>query len=357
MKTIRKMFVEFKSTFVSDDVLKENESHANVVVATVMINLFFVFLIGWILSILGIIEQESIIMTYYVIFSGIILGIPATVCFIFKGEKSWFKYLLLIALILVLSRVANNLSYITALIMVIPVILSARYYNKNYTIMIALITVISFIIFAFINGVNYISNPRSLVLVVLLYYVIVFACVQISRSGKNMIERQNEISKKATRIETELNLANEIQKNMLPSIFPPFPEHEEIDIYAKMIPAKEVGGDFYDMFLIDDNHLAICVADVSGKGVPASLFMMISKILIKNVSNMEQNIEVVFTRVNNMLCDGNEVGQFVTAWFGVLDLRNGHIEYVNAGHNPPLLYSNKTGKFDYFRIGNFILVF
>ena len=123
MAQFRKMFDEFKSTFITDDVLKENEWHANVVVATVMLNLFLVILVSWILGMFGIIEQESIIMTYYVIFSGLILVIPAIICFIFRGEKSWLKYLLLIALILVLSKVSNSLSYISALFMVIPVIL------------------------------------------------------------------------------------------------------------------------------------------------------------------------------------------------------------------------------------------
>jgi len=183
----------------------------------------------------------------------------------------------------------------------------------------------------------------------LVYNIVAFACVQISQSGKNMFEKQEKISRKSARIETELSLASEIQKNMLPSIFPPFPEHKEFDIYALMTPAKEVGGDFYDMFLIDNDHLAICMADVSGKGVPASLFMMISKILIKNVSSIDKETNVALTRVNNMLCDGNKLGLFVTAWFGILDLTNGHLEFVNAGHNPPLLYSNKTGNFDYLR--------
>ena len=88
-----------------------------------------------------------------------------------------------------------------------------------------------------------------------------------------------------------------------------------------MTPAKEVGGDFYDMFLIDDDHLAICMADVSGKGIPASLFMMTSKNLIKNISGLESEIDNAFMRVNNMLCEGNEAGLFVTCWFGILDLR------------------------------------
>ena len=349
MGQIKKMFVEFRSIFSSEDVLKENETHANVVVATTMLNLFIVILVSWILNRIGIIQTEAINMTRFLIFSSITLGIPATICFIFKGKKKWLKYVLLIAFIITLSNVDKNMTYITSLLMVIPVILSARYYSKKFTINIATVTMLAFVISAFISGVNYLVKLNELITVILLYYVIVFASVQISRSGKNMIERQQEITKKGARIETELNLANAIQSNMLPSIFPPFPEHEEIDIYAKMIPAKEVGGDFYDMFLIDDNHLAIAMADVSGKGVPASLFMMISKILIKNISSIEKEVDNVFYRVNNMLCDGNKIGLFVTAWLGVLDLRNGQLEFVNAGHNPPLVYSNKIGEFEYLK--------
>ena len=184
---------------------------------------------------------------------------------------------------------------------------------------------------------------------ILVYNILAFACVQISQSGNNMLEKQKKISEKGARIETELYLANAIQKSMLPSIFPPFPEHKEIDIYAAMIPAKEVGGDFYDMFLIDENHLAICVSDVSGKGVPASLVMMIAKILIKNTVKLDYDVDKAFTRVNNMLCDGNTTGIFITSWFGIIDLRNGKVEYVNAGHNPPLIYSKKENKFTYLR--------
>jgi len=346
---IRKMFNEFKSVFTSTDVLKENESHANGVVATTMLNLFVVILISWILSMFGIIKSETLNMTRFVLFSMVILLIPAIICFFLKGEKSWLKYILLIGFIMTLSGIDKQMTHITALLMVVPVILSARYYSKNFTIFVSTLTMVSFIISAFFSGINYIAKPQELTTVILLYYVIVFASVQIARSGKNMIEKQQEITKKGARIETELNLANDIQKNMLPSIFPPFPEHEEIDIYAKMTPAKEVGGDFYDMFLIDDDHLAIAMADVSGKGIPAALFMMISKILIKNISSIEKEVNNIFTRVNNMLCDGNKVGLFVTAWFGVLDLKNGNLEFVNAGHNPPLIYSNKTREFEYLK--------
>ena len=140
------------------------------------------------------------------------------------------------------------------------------------------------------------------------------------------------------------------------SSFPAFPEHSEIDIYAISVPAKEVGGDFYDMFLVDDNHLAVCIADVSGKGVPSALFMMVSKILIKVITDEGGKVNEVITRVNNILSNGNKIGLFITAWFGVLDLKTGVIEFVNAGHNPPLIYSSKRGSFEYLRTkANFVI--
>ena len=156
-----------------------------------------------------------------------------------------------------------------------------------------------------------------------------------------MIEKQKEITQKGARIETELNLANAIQKNMLPSIFPPFPSHKEIDIYAQMTPAKEVGGDFYDMFLIDDDHLAICMADVSGKGVPAALFMMVTMILINERAMMGGgNAEDIVEFVNKRICSHNEAEMFVTMWLGVLEISTGKVRAVNAGHDDPVIYRN-----------------
>ena len=139
------------------------------------------------------------------------------------------------------------------------------------------------------------------------------------------------------RIATELNVAATIQASMLPCIFPPFPDRKEFDIYASMLPAKEVGGDFYDFFLIDENKLAVVIADVSGKGVPAALFMVIAKTLIKNNACAGQSPGEVFETVNNMLCENNEAGMFVTALMGYLDLQTRQFSYVNAGHNLPLL--------------------
>ncbi|MDO5435095.1 MAG: SpoIIE family protein phosphatase [Clostridia bacterium] len=154
--------------------------------------------------------------------------------------------------------------------------------------------------------------------------------------------------KEKERIAGELEAGANIQRYMLPGRFPAFPERDEFDIYARMVPAREVGGDFYDFFLVDEQHLAVVIADVSGKGVPAALFMATAKMLIKNHAQMGMEPCDVFTAVNKLLCEGNETSTFVTAWMGVLDLADGTLKYVNAGHNPPLIGRN-DGSFMYLK--------
>lgn len=146
-----------------------------------------------------------------------------------------------------------------------------------------------------------------------------------------------KLSTEKERIGAELELARNIQANMLPNIFPPFPERTEFDIFASMTPAKEVGGDFYDFFLIDDDHLGIAIADVSGKGVPAALFMMVSKILVNNYAAMESSPAKVLEQVNTQICKHNQEDMFVTVWFGVLEISTGKVTAANAGHEYPII--------------------
>ena len=152
------------------------------------------------------------------------------------------------------------------------------------------------------------------------------------------ISNLSQVTAEKERIGTELNIATQIQADMLPSIFQAFTERDEFDIYATMAPAKEVGGDFYDFFMIDEKHLAIVVADVSGKGVPAALFMVIGKTLIKDHTQVNPDLGQVFTEVNNLLCEANSEGLFITAFEGVLDLETGEFVFVNAGHEQPYIY-------------------
>lgn len=145
----------------------------------------------------------------------------------------------------------------------------------------------------------------------------------------------------------DLAVASNIQKNILPKIFPYLPERKEFDLYATMTPAKEVGGDFYDFFMIDDDHIAIVIADVSGKGMPAALFMMVARTLIKNQSqgaSFSKDPKDVLAEVNNQLCEGNEMGLFVTAWLGIITLSTGKLEYASAGHEYPA-FSSGGGDF------------
>ena len=139
------------------------------------------------------------------------------------------------------------------------------------------------------------------------------------------------------RMESELNIGAEIQMSMLPLVFPAFPERADFDVHAALYPAREVGGDFYDLFLIDDNHFCFCVGDVSGKGVPAALFMAVTKTLIKSRAANDLSPASILSHVNSELSQRNESCMFVTVFLGILDLRSGDVTYGNAGHNPPYL--------------------
>jgi len=162
---------------------------------------------------------------------------------------------------------------------------------------------------------------------------------------RESIETNVRVSAEKERIEAELNVAQRIQIAMLPCIFPPFPDRKEFELFANMEAAREVGGDFYDFYLVDDDHLAVTIADVSGKGVPAALFMVIAKTLLKNSVQSGLCVSEVFNTVNNMLCEHNEANMFVTAFLGVYEISTGIFKYVNAGHNPPLV-CRKGGSFE-----------
>ena len=150
------------------------------------------------------------------------------------------------------------------------------------------------------------------------------------------------------RMGTELSIASRIQEDSIPSIFPAYPDRKEFDIYASMTPAKEVGGDFYDFFLIDDDHLGLVMADVSGKGVPAALFMMVTKILVSEIAKTGVPTNEVLATVNNRICSHNKAGMFVTVWLGILEISTGILRASNAGHEYPAI-KRANGKFELFK--------
>ena len=157
------------------------------------------------------------------------------------------------------------------------------------------------------------------------------------------IENLTTVTAEKERISTELNVATQIQADMLPRIFPAFPDRKEFDLFAVMDPAKEVGGDFYDYFFIDDDHLALVMADVSGKGVPAALFMVIAKTLLEVRTQSGGSPKEILADVNNRLCEGNEAELFVTTYLGILTISTGHLISANAGHENPAIYRKGEG--------------
>lgn len=163
------------------------------------------------------------------------------------------------------------------------------------------------------------------------------------------------IDEAAARFDKDLEIAKTIQRSALPSVFPPYPNRKDFSIFASMDAAKEVGGDFYDFYMLDEENIAFVVADVSGKGIPGAMFMMTSKTLIKSHAESGLPVDQVFTQVNAQLCENNEAEMFVTAWLGVLNLKTGLIKYVNAGHNPPAI-KHSDGTYEYIKgKANFVL--
>lgn len=160
-------------------------------------------------------------------------------------------------------------------------------------------------------------------------------------SLKEYIRNLTETTVAKERIQSELKVATDIQASLLPRIFPPFPDRAEFDIYASMDPAKEVGGDFYDFFFIDEHNLCFLIADVADKGVPAALYMMVAKTLLKSEGQRLGEPELILSCVNNILAEDNDNCMFVTVFCAILDTRNGEVRFANAGHNPPLLIASQ----------------
>ena len=158
-----------------------------------------------------------------------------------------------------------------------------------------------------------------------------------------LLEEKHREDAKRERLENELQMAAQIQASMLPRTFPAFPERKEFDLFASMDPAKEVGGDFYDFFLIDEDHLGLVIADVSGKGIPAALFMMVSKAMLKNSALSGQSPAAVLESVNRQVCENNQEDMFVTVWLGVLEISTGRLTAANAGHEYPALKAPDGG--------------
>lgn len=377
-----KIYKKLQSLFKEDDVLWNNEIQANLFVSTCLLFLAIVLVASFGLAYVGVFDVPIERML-----SVLILNIPLLIggnllsaCF--KGKKPWIKWVLCLISISTAAGLCSVISIFVTLIICIPVALSVRYYSREFTNMVAFLTVIGMAISEFVYAkigmldLNLVSVPNSANLFIgeeglreavlgtnydtkqylinlfrgsfmprlLLFIIVAIICSELARRAHEMVLDQAEISKKTEGVKTELDMATKIQSAVLPKIFPAFPTRPDLDIRATMDPAKEVGGDFYDYYLLDEDHLLMVIADVSGKGVPAALFMMISKILIKTYAYMLKTPEKIAAAVNEQLCEGNDVEMFVTAWIGVLEISTGILRAVDAGHEYPIV---KHGQGDY----------
>lgn len=386
-KKIKTVAEKIKKTVLLEDdsILWKSEIEGNKLVTKVMLFLAILLVGTYFATKAGLFVIEMKYMKPVLILGLVEIFIPYVICKIFKGERKWIKAMLLLSIILVCAQVDSVLTYDVPIIMSIPAVLSIRYYDKRVTITTSVITALAFAVscwYGCLHGqlnlckvplqtgdvINIVDNSlrasvslhgfdmdayvlRSLRLAFLpklmIYSVIAVISTVIAGVGREMVFAQDHESRKHERIASELDLASDIQGNMLPKIFPDSAEKVDYALYAKNVPAKEVGGDFYDFFKVDENTIAIVMADVSGKGVPAALFMVIAKTLIKDHAQLGVGPAETFTRVNNLLCEGNDAGLFVTAWFGILDLNSGKLTYVNAGHNPPLI--KHDGSYEYLK--------
>ncbi len=308
------------------------------------------------------------------------------VCRAVKYRAWWLKHLLMLAIILVYARLDCVVTHKAAILMVLPVVLSSRYFSRRLTVFTSLVSTVAFAasaVYGATHGMinlNIVTMDAGITMTTtggflgdtvknagvsdamlikntmlfdylprwLMFSIATIVSCNIARRGRDMVVTQHDKDVETARISTELNLATRIQADMVPNIYPAFPDRREFDVYATMDPAKEVGGDFYDFFLIDDDHLCLVMADVSGKGVPAALFMMASKIILANNAMIGKSPAQILTDTNAAICSHNREEMFVTVWLGILEISTGKLVAANAGHEYPVV-KHGDGSFEVLR--------
>ena len=374
MKTRLGAFFERMSKIYEEDGLfHDTEVQANELIVRVLIANAIIIVLILVAVIAGVFPVSGLILPRLgtALVEILILG---AISYKVKQDAWWLKYVLLLGLMTVYAQLDSLLTHKVAILMVIPVLCSSRYFSRILTIAMAGLSTVVFFVSGFLGAyfgwinMNDVRLPVgttftdkgiwlgsgieetldraqyardtllfSYVPKLLMFSIAAVVAAEIARRGREMVHEQKELSESSARLETELKMAEQIQEGVLPNIYPPFPDRREFDIYATMNAAREVGGDFYDFFLVDDDHLALVVADVSGKGVPAALFMMASKIILANNAMVGMSPAKVLEATNSSVCSNNPQEMFVTVWFGILEISSGILTAANAGHEYPVL--------------------
>ncbi len=365
------------------DIFEVNEKKANQYTALCTLIAAGAAVLMWLLNILGFFIVDQHLMNVAMPIGVALFLLPTPMVRIWKWDERLLKYAIMGCFLLGIAILNSALTVQLVMAWACPLILSCHYYSPkltHFTLIGVLLCLLGAMYIGLYFGVwdsnmmrstdmignaafraayikaataagdnillrvfNFYYIPRAVIAVVV--YLI---CLTLSRRTHGLLKQQEEDNREKERIGAELHVATQIQTSLLPCVFPAFPEYEEFDIYASTNPAKEVGGDFYDFFLVDKDHLALVMADVSGKGVPAALFMMITKTLLKNVVQSGLSPKAALESVNNQLLENNEAGMFVTVWLGIYEISTGKLTAANAGHEYPAI-KRADGLFELFR--------
>lgn len=365
MKKVILMKEKIKTLFVRPSgelkqTLRENEIKTNKLMLILTAIITGVIIVYWALShiipktLLNSSELLGLVI-YYLISTGIV----ALICFVTKFKPRAIKYFLIIVFTDLIISCSTQVMQEDRLILVFPLIMCTRYYSMHFSLFSSLYLIFSSYWLPLIGSIVSSDDQSAIIIKMLtqystdiiiemvpLYIFITLLCVVLAYNGRSTLQRQSEISQKMARTQADLDMAKSIQISQLPA---EFPVRDEFEIHAEMHPAKEVGGDLYDCFMIDDDHMGIVIGDVSGKGVPASLFMMMTRKLLNHLGTSVPEPSEVIRQLNVQLEKGNEENMFVTVWYGVLTISTGEVKAVNAGHNFPVI-KNPEGKFEKLKI-------
>ena len=369
-----------------DEMFRETEIQANKLAALILFCSGIIIGLILVLTAFGLflLPMESVFSPLIQALAEVVILI--VVCRVVKYRAWWLKHLLMLAIIFVYARLDCVVTHKAAILMVLPVVLSSRYFSRRVTVFTSLVSTVAFAasaVYGATHGminINIVTMDEGITLITtggflgdtvknagvsdamlikntmlfdylpkwLMFSIATIVSCNIARRGRDMVVTQHDKDVETARISTELNLATRIQADMVPNIYPAFPDRREFDVYATMDPAKEVGGDFYDFFLIDDDHLCLLMADVSGKGVPAALFMMASKIILANNAMIGKSPAQILTDTNAAICSHNREEMFVTVWLGILEISTGKLVAANAGHEYPVV-KHGDGSFEVLR--------
>jgi len=387
----REKWARLRKRLTPDEMFRETEIQANKLGALILLCSGIILALILILTAFGafLLPWESVASP--LIQALVEVVILLIVCRVFKYDAWWMKHLLMLGLVIVYARLDAVVTHKAAILMVLPVLFSSRYFSRRLTVFTSIVSTLVFLGSAIWGATHGMINLNVVTMEAgtemtatggflgetvqnagaadqsafdsmlikntllfdylpkwLMFSIASIVSCNIARRGREMVVTQHEKDVETARIATELDLATRIQADMVPNIYPAFPDRREFDIYATMDPAKEVGGDFYDFFLVDDDHLCMVMADVSGKGVPAALFMMASKIILANNAMMGKTPGKILEDTNAAICSHNREEMFVTVWLGILEISTGKLTAANAGHEYPVV-KRGDGSYELYR--------